>query len=37
MTWALWLLMIQGILGALDTLYYHEWRAAGGVQSHDVS
>ena len=26
MTWALWLLMIQGILGALDTLYYHEWR-----------
>jgi hypothetical protein len=27
MTWALWLLMIQGILGALDTLYYHEWRA----------
>jgi hypothetical protein len=27
MTWALWLLMLQGILGALDTLYYHEWRA----------
>src|SRR5215831_8973385 len=27
MTWTLWLLMIQGILGALDTLYYHEWRA----------
>jgi hypothetical protein len=27
MMWALWLLMIQGILGALDTLYYHEWRA----------
>ena len=27
MTWALWLLMIQGILGGLDTLYYHEWRA----------
>src|SRR5262245_39032272 len=26
MTWALWLLMLQGILGALDTLYYHEWR-----------
>jgi hypothetical protein len=26
MTWALWLLMIQGILGAFDTLYYHEWR-----------
>jgi hypothetical protein len=27
MTWALWLLMIQGMLGAFDTLYYHEWRA----------
>ena len=27
MTWALWLLLLQGILGALDTLYYHEWRA----------
>ena len=26
MRWALWLLMIQGILGACDTLYYHEWR-----------
>jgi len=30
---ALWLLAIQGIIGAFDTLYYHEWRArlpAGG-------
>jgi hypothetical protein len=24
---ALWLLAVQGILGAFDTLYYHEWRA----------
>jgi len=24
---ALWLLAIQGVLGALDTVYYHEWRA----------
>src|SRR5262249_43845343 len=27
MTAALWLLAIQGIIGAFDTLYYHEWRA----------
>jgi hypothetical protein len=27
MSTALWLLAIQGVLGALDTLYYHEWRA----------
>ncbi|HEX5086082.1 MAG TPA: hypothetical protein VFY40_28950 [Blastocatellia bacterium] len=33
MTTALWLLAIQGIIGAFDTLYYHELRAmlaAGG-------
>jgi hypothetical protein len=24
----LWLLLIQGLLGAFDTIYYHEWRAA---------
>jgi hypothetical protein len=24
---ALWLLAIQGFIGAFDTLYYHEWRA----------
>ena len=24
---ALWLLAIQGIIGAFDTLYFHEWRA----------
>jgi hypothetical protein len=27
MSTALWLLALQGALGALDTLYYHEWRA----------
>ena len=27
MTTALWLLVIQGMIGAFDTLYYHEWRA----------
>jgi hypothetical protein len=24
---ALWLLGLQGLIGAFDTLYYHEWRA----------
>jgi hypothetical protein len=36
MTVALWLLAIQGVIGAFDTLYYHEWRArlpAHGIQS----
>ncbi len=27
MTAALWLLAIQGVIGAFDTIYYHEWRA----------
>jgi hypothetical protein len=27
MTVVLWLLAVQGLLGAFDTLYYHEWRA----------
>src|SRR5262249_28112370 len=27
MTVALWLLTVQGAIGAFDTLYYHEWRA----------
>src|SRR6476469_7945143 len=27
MTIALWLLGIQGAIGAFDTIYYHEWRA----------
>src|SRR5262245_1447400 len=36
MTTALWLLAIQGIVGAFDTFYYHEWRArlaAGGSRT----
>ena len=36
MSVALWLLAIQGVIGAFDTLYYHEWRArlpARGAQS----
>ena len=24
---ALWLMAIQGVIGAFDTIYYHEWRA----------
>lgn len=27
MSTALWLLAVQGMIGAFDTLYYHEWRA----------
>ena len=27
MTTALWLLGVQGMIGAFDTLYFHEWRA----------
>ena len=27
MSVALWLLALQGVIGAFDTLYYHEWRA----------
>lgn len=27
MSTVLWLLAVQGALGAFDTLYYHEWRA----------
>jgi hypothetical protein len=36
MTAALWLLLGQGLLGAFDTAYYHEYRArlpAGGVRA----
>jgi hypothetical protein len=27
MTTALWLMAVQGAIGAFDTVYYHEWRA----------
>jgi hypothetical protein len=27
LTTALWLLAVQGAIGAFDTVYYHEWRA----------
>jgi len=27
MSTALWLLFVQGVIGAFDTIYYHEWRA----------
>ena len=36
MTEVLWLFAIQGLLGAFDTIYFHEWRArlpALGLQS----
>lgn len=37
MTTVLWLMAIQGALGAFDTLYFHEWRArlvARGPSAH---
>ena len=36
MTTVLWLLVLQGVIGAFDTFYFHEWRArlpAGGAQT----
>ncbi len=36
MTTVLWLLALQGVIGAFDTFYFHEWRArlpAGGSQT----
>ncbi len=36
MTAGLWLLVVQGVLGGFDTVYYHEYRArlpSGGAQS----
>ena len=27
MTTVLWLLALQGVVGAFDTVYFHEWRA----------
>jgi hypothetical protein len=37
LTKVLWLLAVQGVLGAFDTIYYHEWRArlsGGGRAMH---
>src|SRR5215471_4999749 len=34
MTIALWLLAIQGVIGAFDTVYYHEWRARLPARGH---
>jgi len=31
---ALWLLTLQGVIGAFDTLYYHEWRARLPARGH---
>ena len=33
MTVALWLLALQGAIGAFDTVYYHEWRAASRLSA----
>ena len=36
MTVVFWLLLIQGVIGAFDTFWFHEWRArlpAGGAQT----
>lgn len=34
---ALWLLAIQGVIGAFDTLYYHEWRARLPARGRDAA
>jgi hypothetical protein len=34
---ALWLLFVQGIIGAFDTLYYHEWRAKLPAQGRQAA
>src|SRR5215813_14336032 len=31
---ALWLLALQGMIGAFDTLYYHQWRARLPARGH---
>lgn len=36
MTTVLWLLAVQGALGAFDTLYFHEWRARLVARGPDV-
>jgi hypothetical protein len=37
MTTALWLLFLQGLIGAFDTLYYHEWKARLPAQGRQAA
>src|SRR5262252_1153664 len=37
MTTTLWLLAAQGLIGAFDTLYYHEWRARLPARGHGAA
>lgn len=37
MSTALWLLFVQGVIGAFDTLYYHEWRAKLPAQGRQAA
>ncbi len=37
MTVALWLLALQGVIGAFDTVYYHEWRARLPVRGRQAA
>ena len=34
---ALWLLGLQGVIGAFDTIYYHEWRARLPARGPDAA
>lgn len=34
---ALWLLALQGVIGAFDTIYYHEWRARLPARGRQVA
>ena len=34
---ALWLMAAQGVIGAFDTLYYHEWRARLPARGREAS
>jgi len=33
----IWLLIVQGALGAFDTLWYHEWKVARPVSTNRVA
>jgi hypothetical protein len=37
MTVALWLLALQGVIGAFDTIYFHEWRARLPARRQDAT